>query len=258
MTYGGYYDQHPPKLRQAVRRTEPASGVFVIHTFEAPPDLVMPDSGAEAGARFLANRTDRVAGYHAVGDSDSAVTMCDPLVWRTAHDATGTNRHSTGYSFYTHAHMWPALAGWADWAVEQAGRWHANQIERLFVETGVAVPRVRITATQARDRRPGFLAHADLDPARRTDPGAQFPWTDFFRAVDRHLFTPPPPTEVATMPYLLIRAALPEDNSSIFALFPGGDVRHIGGAEFSAYSAIHIVASADPGEIARLRAAAAT
>lgn len=41
------------------------------------------------------------------------------------------------------------------------------------------IPLECLTATQWREGNPGFVAHGDLDPDRRTYPGADFPWERF-------------------------------------------------------------------------------
>jgi N-acetyl-anhydromuramyl-L-alanine amidase AmpD len=194
MTYYHLLDPvNPPRLiqyrypRRAVR-----SGVCVIHTFEKKPDLTLPDDGAEAGARFIRDRADRKASYHAVCDSDSVADLVPTGKYEAFHDATGTNRHSIGFSFACHAHQWDTAAlpeWWVAGAMEQAGRWWAAQIEDIRNVDGVLVPLQRITAEQARAKVPGFITHAELDPGRRSDPGPRFPWSRFFDSIASH-FSP--------------------------------------------------------------------
>jgi hypothetical protein len=170
---------HPPARSQFVApRREEVSGVIAVHTAENAPDFVAFDGGAEAVARFIQHRTDP-GSYHDLVDSDSIVDVV-PYGYEAFHDGTGTNRHSLGLSIATRADVWPlAPQAWRAGAVENAARAAARMARYVHKRTGRVVPARRITAAQARARTPGFISHAELDPTRRTDPGAAFPWAQF-------------------------------------------------------------------------------
>lgn len=176
-----WLDSHPPVRSQFRRpRREAASGVVVVHTAESTPDFVAFDGGAEAVANFVRTRTD-VGSYHDLVDSDSAVQLvaydCEAF-----HDGTGSNRHSYGLSVATRADVWPlAPKAWRDGAVRQAAAAAARYARWLKDTRGIVIPARRINRAQSEMRRPGFLSHAERDPARRTDPGAGFPWDEFLR-----------------------------------------------------------------------------
>lgn len=60
--------------------------------------------------------------------------------------------------------------------------------------TGTVIPARRITEKQARGKVPGFISHGELDPGRRSDPGAHYPWVAFlarYAELTRDLGTTP-------------------------------------------------------------------
>lgn len=187
---------HQPQYRSPRRqRVRP---VIVVHTAENTPDYVAFDGGAEAVAGFVSRRTD-AGSYHTLVDSDSAV----PLVrygdeaW---HDGTGSNPWSLGLSIATRADVWPlAPKAWRDGAVEQAAQEAARMSRWVHAQTGRHVPAVRITRAQSEAGAAGFITHAERDPARRSDPGAAFPWAQFLARYAELIGTtptkPPSPQE---------------------------------------------------------------
>ena len=48
-------------------------------------------------------------------------------------------------------------------------------------------PRLLTKVESDRSDASGFISHARRDPTRRSDPGAGFPWTDFFRSYQQQL-----------------------------------------------------------------------
>jgi hypothetical protein len=174
-----YLIDHPPVRSQyrSPRRAKP-SGVIVVHTAENAPDYVAFDGGAEAVARFIQSRTDP-GSYHELVDSDSAIQLVR-YSDEAFHDATGSNPHSLSVSIATRADVWPlAPKAWRDGAVEQAAQAAARQARWVKATTGIVIPARRITRDESERRVPGFISHAQRDPARRTDPGKDFPWSAF-------------------------------------------------------------------------------
>ena len=182
-----YLDDHPPERSQfRDPRREPVSGVVVVHTAENTPDVVATDGGAEAVARFIQSR-DTPGSYHDLVDSDSCIAL---VRWdcEAYHDATGSNRHSYGVSVATTAAWWPlAPKEWRDGAVEQAAAAAARYARWVRTTRGITIPARRINRAQSEARMPGFISHAERDPARRSDPGAEFPWDQFLNAYARHM-----------------------------------------------------------------------
>lgn len=186
-----WLDDHQPERPQFRRpRREPPSGVIVVHTAENTPDTVATDGGAEAVARFIQGR-DTPGSYHDLADSDSSIQLvaydCEAY-----HDATGSNRHSYGVSVATTAAWWPvAPKAWRDGAIGQAARAAARYAKWVKTTRGIVIPAHRISRAQSEARVPGFISHAERDPARRSDPGAAFPWTQFLTEYARAMGAPP-------------------------------------------------------------------
>lgn len=174
-----YLDTHPPERPQfRSPRRQPVSGVVVVHTAENTPDTVAFDGGAEAVANFIQGREDP-GSYHDLCDSDSCINLV--AYWNEAfHDGTGSNRHSYGVSVATRADVWPLVPkAWRDGAVKQAAAAAARYARWVKNTRGIVIPARRITRAQSEQLEPGFISHAERDPARRTDPGAAFPWQQF-------------------------------------------------------------------------------
>lgn len=174
-----YLIDHPPVRSQyrKPRRQKP-SGIVVLHTAESTPDYVAFDGGAEAVARFIQSRT-TPGSYHDLVDSDSILPVV-PYGYEAFHDATGSNPHSLSISIATRADTWPlAPKQWRERAVENAARAAVRQAAWVKAQTGIVIPARRITRDESERKVPGFISHAQRDPTRRTDPGAEFPWSDF-------------------------------------------------------------------------------
>lgn len=179
-----YFEQHPPRLHQWQAVRDPkgvapfheATGTIVIHTFEANVSL-----GTKRAADFLVNRTDRQASYHAVCGPASERDVIQMAPWGAAawHE-THSNRWSIGISMVAQAAAWGRISATqrtnlvksAAYAAYLAASW-------LKKNRGITVPAKRITRAQAMNGRPGFIGHGEMDPGRRTDPGAGFPWDLF-------------------------------------------------------------------------------
>ncbi|MGF1600061.1 MAG: hypothetical protein ACFCVK_24660 [Acidimicrobiales bacterium] len=177
---GVYLEDHPP-ARSQFRSTRRAtvSGAIVVHTAENATDLVLPDGGAEAVASFISRRTDVAGSYHSVVDSDSIVRV-GRYEWEMFGEGTGGNRWALHLSFACRASQWATLPeSWFVGALRNGAAEAASMARWVAATVGVAVPARRITAARYRALEPGFVGHGDLDPGRRSDPGADFPWDEF-------------------------------------------------------------------------------
>lgn len=147
----------------------------VAHTAENLPYFKDDeDKGAEDVSRYGATTT-RDVSWHVTIDSDSIVWMLPDS--HTAWHVRGYNSPSLGAEIATQAHRWDnAPRSWLAGVVENTAKVWAIWSERHDI------PLRRISKSQADDGQKGVIAHADLDPGRRTDPGDDFPWG---RVLDR-------------------------------------------------------------------------
>lgn len=192
---GLYLADHPPAIRQfRTNRRAEVAGSIVVHTAENHPDLTLPDHGAEGVARFISRRTDTAGSYHTVVDSDSAVRL-GSYSWEMFGEGTGGNRWALHLSFACQADQWPNLPGsWVSGAITNGASAARDMAEWVKESRGITIPAKRITAAQYRAGAPGFIGHAEVDPRRRSDPGAGFPWETFLDAYTTG--TPPGGTEM--------------------------------------------------------------
>jgi hypothetical protein len=175
-----YLDDNPPRRSQGGPRRGVVSGGVVVHTAESGlPDISPPDSRAEGVASFIRGRSDPGC-YHVLFDSDSTIEMWDFVPMTAYHDGTGTNDFSTGMSFATNAAAWGQYPAWDEKALRRAADWLAKRFIPTMKARGVTVRLERTSVSKFRNGDPAFVAHGDLDPGRRTDPGAGFPWQRLF------------------------------------------------------------------------------
>lgn len=180
-----WLDDHPPARDQfRCPRRERPSGVMVVHTAENTPDFVAFDGGAEAVANFIRGRSGP-GSYHDLADSDSCINLV-AYTCEAYQDGTGSNPHAWGGSVATRADAWAmAPRQWRDGAVAQLAAAAARYARWVKATHGVTVPARRINRAQSEARMPGFISHAERDPARRSDPGAAFPWDQFLNEYAR-------------------------------------------------------------------------
>lgn len=177
-----YLADHPPARRQFyTTRKATVSGAIVVHTAENLTDVNLPDDGAEAVASFIRTRSNP-GSYHEIIDSDSHVQLCR-YEWQAFGEATGGNRWALHLSFACRAAQWPNLSdSWKGSAMHIGAQRAAKMAAWVKSTTGIIIPGKRITAAEYRAQKPGFIGHGELDPGRRTDPGAGFPWAIFLNA----------------------------------------------------------------------------
>lgn len=185
---GIYLEDNPPARSQfRVGRRDPVKSVIVVHTAESGTDRAGADTKAEGVASFIQRRAD-AGSYHLIGDSDSIIQLIR-FDNEAFHDRTGSNRWSIGISLAMNAADWSGLtASRRDELVTTAGQMAAIAA-RWMRDRNLALPEPRLLTRTESDRAgaSGFISHARRDPGRRTDPGAAFPWTDFFQKYQQAL-----------------------------------------------------------------------
>lgn len=141
----------------------------VVHTGENLPDFDPPDSSGESLAKY-GRTTSRAVSWHITVDSDSTIPMLpdDHVAWHVR----GYNTISVGMEQATRAAQWDdAPDDWVQGIIQQA----AQEAARWKNELKIAI--TRLSLAQVRDGKRGLVGHAVLDPGRRSDPGATYPWT---------------------------------------------------------------------------------
>ncbi len=175
-----YLRANPPTVPQfRSPRRQALAPVIGVHTAESLLDTVGPDTGAENVARFIRTRTDP-GSYHDVVDADSLVHLVD-YGDEAFHMATHTlNRRTTSVSFACSTSDWARMTPGPRTRFLTNGAAAAAAQHTYRLARGLpGVPARRVTLAEALNGVGGFLAHADADPQRRSDPGADFPWTEF-------------------------------------------------------------------------------
>lgn len=157
-----------------------------------------PDHSARGTNNYGAT-TKTPASWHVCTDSDSI----DPALpdSYTAFHCRGYNSGSLGLEISNRTATWRDKPKW--W-VEATLRQAAIVCHRW--ETKYNIPRKLLTKAQVDAGHKGYSFHSRLDPARRRDPGADFPWAQFvgyLEELDRPKPAPKPePKPVPVLPPL--------------------------------------------------------
>lgn len=217
---GGRYWGHPTRQRPI--------DTIVVHTAENVPDWGdTNDLGAENVAAYAA-RMERAASYHTVVDSDTTIELL-PAGY-TAFHARGWNSNSLGLSFATSADQWDDAPEWWVASILANGADVAAGWCQQF-----GIDPVRVTKGVIYQGGTGFVAHADVDPSRRHDPGTGFPWDRFLTMVAERLpgaVTAPAPSALFSggpVPIIDLKGA---PGGGEWALIEDGGVMNFGGAPY--------------------------
>lgn len=174
---GYYLLDHPNRAYKQYRETRRngarPSGTVVLHTAENATDLIGPDGGAEAVAKFLSTRT-TAGSYHTLCDADSTIQMA-PWEYEVWHD-TSTNNWAVGISGAIASADWTKLGERGKAIVIRMALAAREYAVWLKATRGITIPARRLTRQQALNREPGFIGHGEIDTGRRTDPGKDFDW----------------------------------------------------------------------------------
>jgi len=147
-------------------RKKPIKGI-VIHTAEGAPAVNVANY-------FRINS--RPASAHVVVDEVNTIPLLPDDY--TAFHVKGHNSSTLGIEIAYWAHKWGENVHIEDLLLYNAAKWCRNKAA-LY-----EIPSVRLTADAWSKGKKGFIAHADLDPKRRTDPGIEFPWNKFLSYIE--------------------------------------------------------------------------
>lgn len=154
---------------------------IVLHTYEAPYTRSLL-----AAATWLTTR-DTPGSYHALAGARSTtdVLQLAPWSYETWHSVP-SNNWAIGISAVAEAHMWDRIPPNArENLVKSMAYAAANAAKWLEQHHGRKVEPRLLTKAQAMRKESGFVYHATMDPGRRTDPGARFPWDMFIAEFKR-------------------------------------------------------------------------
>ena len=187
-----YFLKHGKQRNWSTQRNRNrAPSCIVMHTAESANLVaglskqamkeIADDDTAERVARYGAT-TSRQVSWHVVVDSNSII-WCLPDRMKAWH-ASSLNSASLGIELACRSDVWSKPSTrieWVDAIIENAA-----SVVALWCST-YGIPAERITREQAFRDVKGIIAHGDADPTRRSDPGADFPWLRFMRAVRERL-----------------------------------------------------------------------
>lgn len=174
----------PPKSWTDANRT--SVQLVVIHTTEGAAN----GTAAENGASYDQRRTDGTS-THYFHDSNSTIQCVRTNDQAHAARAQG-NKRGIQHELCTRADS----AVWSDAYHQALLRKAAKQAARDAKKWGIPVRHLTVAQVAAGDK--GFCGHWDItrafpqDNGTHTDPGANFPWTQFLNLVRAELAPPPP------------------------------------------------------------------
>ncbi len=155
----------------------PIQGI-VVHTAEGGRNAINI-------AKYLA-KTPRPASAHVViNDVDIVDLLPDD---HTAFHCRGSNSKSLGLEIAYHAADWGKDPEYEKACMELSAKWCADKAKLHDI------PIRKVTKTEWDAGVKGFISHAENDPDRRTDPGANFDWVLFMKMIQNHMG--PQPTKI--------------------------------------------------------------
>ncbi len=140
---------------------------IVVHTAEG-------GRVAKNIAKYL-SETERTASAHVVIDDKSIVNLLPDDF--TAFHVRGHNSKSLGLELAYFASEWGQDKEYEDALITTAAKWATDKCEAYDI------PARRLNINEWLKGQRGFISHAELDPVRRTDPGINFPWEQFFTLI---------------------------------------------------------------------------
>ncbi len=174
-----YLIDNPPVRSQFGSRSGTAIDLIVVHTSEQPADVTGADGGADALAAYVQRRPSAGC-YHTIADSDSVVNIVPPefACWGSRF----VNKRALHISHSVKSANWEKLhPDYVTGMLSNSARVVAGWLD---ANPHIPMARIRDTAGIQSGVATGICAHGDVDPTRRTDPGATFPWDRWLALID--------------------------------------------------------------------------
>lgn len=220
----------------------------VVHITAGLEDLdARDDRSAEQTAAYAASTPRRVS-WHSGSDTDSALDLL-PSSYVAFH-ARGYNTHTIGHEISKAHTDWRTMPPtWVEETLQHAAG-HLGPIGRRLGIPARHATRAELDHAIATDGPPvGWIAHAVLDPGRRTDPGLvdppgpapvvdTFPWSRFLA-----LLAPLPPTPDPEVPPMAAGPTLVRDSKTrkVYLVTGREKPRHVQTAEMNLLRVLDVI-----------------
>jgi hypothetical protein len=185
---------------------------ITMHITAGLEDLDAVDDHSCEGVTQYAATTSREVSWHGGSDTDSSIELLPP--WYTAWHASDYNSSTYGWEISKTHTDWTKMSElWVERTLRRAAQGLAPIVRDYKIPIRKAsraeVDRARLTGIPA-----GFISHAELQPADRTDPGwvrgnDTFPWGRFFTLLTAYLNGDNPEVEIDEMGFDFNQVTLP-------------------------------------------------
>lgn len=181
------------------------------------------DSSAEATAAYAAS-TARDVSWHSGSDRDSSLQLLPDSY--TAWQCHGYNSRTIGHEISKTDVTWADEdPDWVTGTLTEAADCLRPRLDKLNIPIRRAT-KDELDRAIARNGMPvGLIGHQVLDPTRRRDPGADFPWTRFLQLLRGKVTAPSKPPAPAPHP---APEPVPEDHPMpVISKDPSGPAQYV-------------------------------
>lgn len=170
----------------------------VVHITAGLEDLEGEDSSNERVTQY-AGTTSRAVSWHSGSDTDSQILLLPDTY--TAFHCRGYNSRTIGHEISKRHTDWSVMPSlWVSETLEQAADCLRPRLKALKIPLRHASKAELDKAINYGGKPVGLIDHSRLDPSRRSDPGANFPWARFLSMLAEPPVTPPSEPEPEPLP----------------------------------------------------------